>query len=63
MQKISPFIWLYNNAEKAMNIYLSIFKNSNIIRVARNPTGAPGPIGALIRGSQCYKILKINVEK
>jgi predicted 3-demethylubiquinone-9 3-methyltransferase (glyoxalase superfamily) len=48
MQKISPFIWFDNNAEEAMNIYLSIFKGSNIIRVARNPPGAPGPEGALL---------------
>jgi predicted 3-demethylubiquinone-9 3-methyltransferase (glyoxalase superfamily) len=48
MQKISPFIWFDNNAEEAMNIYLSIFKDSKIIRVARNPPGAPGPEGALL---------------
>jgi predicted 3-demethylubiquinone-9 3-methyltransferase (glyoxalase superfamily) len=48
MQKISPFIWFDNKAEEAMNIYLSIFKDSNIIRVARNPPGSPGPEGALL---------------
>ena len=48
MQKISPFIWFDNNAEEAMNFYLSIFKDSKIIRVANNPPGSPGPEGALL---------------
>ena len=48
MQKISPFIWFDSNAEEAMNFYLLIFKGSKIIRVARNPPGAPGPEGAFL---------------
>lgn len=51
MQKISPFIWFDNNAEEAMNFYLSIFKDSKLIRVARNPPGAPGPEGAFLVAS------------
>ena len=51
MQKISPFIWFDNNAEEAMNFYLSVFKHSKITRVARNPPGAPGPGGALLVAS------------
>jgi predicted 3-demethylubiquinone-9 3-methyltransferase (glyoxalase superfamily) len=48
MQKISPFIWFDNNAEEAMNFYLSIFKDSRISRTAYNPAGAPGPEGHLL---------------
>jgi predicted 3-demethylubiquinone-9 3-methyltransferase (glyoxalase superfamily) len=48
MQKISPFIWFDNNAEEAMNFYLSVFKDSKVVRVARNPPGSPGPEGALL---------------
>jgi predicted 3-demethylubiquinone-9 3-methyltransferase (glyoxalase superfamily) len=51
MQKISPFIWFDNNAEEAMNFYLSIFKDSKVVRVARNPLGAPGSEGALLVAS------------
>jgi predicted 3-demethylubiquinone-9 3-methyltransferase (glyoxalase superfamily) len=51
MQKISPFIWFDSNAEEAMNFYLSIFKDSKIIRVAHNPPGAPGPADALLVAS------------
>jgi predicted 3-demethylubiquinone-9 3-methyltransferase (glyoxalase superfamily) len=51
MQKISPFLWFDNNAEEAMNFYLSVFKDSKVIRVARNPPGSPGPEGAFLVAS------------
>ena len=52
MQKISPFIWFDNNAEEAMNFYVSIFKDSKVIRAARNPPGSPaGPENALLVAS------------
>jgi len=51
MQKISPFIWFDNNGEDAMNFYLSIFKDSKVIRIARNPPGSPGPEGAFLVAS------------
>lgn len=51
MQKISPFIWFDNNAEEAMNFYLPIFKDSKVVRVARNPPGAPGKEGSLLVAS------------
>ena len=31
MQKVTPFLWFDNNAEKAMEFYVSIFPNSKII--------------------------------
>ena len=51
MQKISPFLWFNDNAEEAMNFYLSVFEDSKVIRVAHNPPGAPGPEGALLVAS------------
>jgi predicted 3-demethylubiquinone-9 3-methyltransferase (glyoxalase superfamily) len=48
MQKISPCIWFDSNAEEAMNFYLTIFKNSKVIRFTRNPLGSPGPEGELL---------------
>jgi predicted 3-demethylubiquinone-9 3-methyltransferase (glyoxalase superfamily) len=51
MQKISPFIWFDDDAEEAMNFYLSVFKDSKIIRLARNPPGGPGPESALLVAS------------
>lgn len=35
MQKITPFLWFDNNAEEAVNFYVSIFKNSKIGSIAR----------------------------
>lgn len=51
MQKISTFIWFDNNAEEAMNFYLSVFSDSKVVRVARTPPGGPGPEGALLVAS------------
>ncbi len=35
MQKITPFLWFDDKAEQAANYYVSIFKNSKIVSVAR----------------------------
>ncbi len=35
MQKITPFLWFDNQAEEAVNFYVSIFKNSKIGSVSR----------------------------
>ena len=35
MQKITPFLWFDNQAEEAVNLYISIFGNSKIVNVAR----------------------------
>ena len=48
MQKISPFIWFDNNAEEAMNFYLSIFEDSKVVRIAQIPPGGPGAEGAFL---------------
>jgi predicted 3-demethylubiquinone-9 3-methyltransferase (glyoxalase superfamily) len=48
MQKITPFLWFDNNAEEAMNFYLSIFKNSKIGSVTRYGDAGPGPKGTVM---------------
>jgi len=35
MRKITPFLWFDNQAEDAMNYYVSIFKNSRVLSVNR----------------------------
>jgi predicted 3-demethylubiquinone-9 3-methyltransferase (glyoxalase superfamily) len=35
MQKITPFLWFNDNAEEAVKFYTSVFKNSNIGKIAR----------------------------
>jgi predicted 3-demethylubiquinone-9 3-methyltransferase (glyoxalase superfamily) len=41
-QKITPFLWFDDNAEEAMNHYVSIFKNSEVLSVNRQ--GEDGPV-------------------
>jgi len=33
--KITPFLWYDTQAEEAMNLYVSIFKNSRVVNVHR----------------------------
>jgi predicted 3-demethylubiquinone-9 3-methyltransferase (glyoxalase superfamily) len=37
MHKITPSLWFNMNAEEAMNYYVSVFKNSKIIRIDKYP--------------------------
>lgn len=48
MQKITPFLWFDNNAEEAINLYTSIFKNSKITGMTRYGDGGPGPKGTVM---------------
>src|SRR5437660_12299833 len=48
MQKITPFLWFDNNAEEAVNFYVSIFKNSKILNMSRWGDTGPGPKGAVM---------------
>jgi predicted 3-demethylubiquinone-9 3-methyltransferase (glyoxalase superfamily) len=48
MPKIHPFLWFDTEAEEAANFYVSVFPNSKILTVMRNPAGAPGPEGQVL---------------
>jgi predicted 3-demethylubiquinone-9 3-methyltransferase (glyoxalase superfamily) len=48
MQKITPFLWFDNNAEEAANFYVSVFKNSKLLNVARYSDVGPGPKGTVM---------------
>ncbi|MCD8740404.1 VOC family protein [Mucilaginibacter roseus] len=48
MQKIAPFLWFDNNAEEAMNYYLSVFKDSKPISIMRATEGMPGAPGSVL---------------
>jgi predicted 3-demethylubiquinone-9 3-methyltransferase (glyoxalase superfamily) len=41
--RITPFLWFDNNAEDAVNFYLSIFKNSRRIDALHNSEDRPAP--------------------
>src|SRR5882672_4428263 len=51
MQKITPFLWFDGKAEEAMNFYVSVFKNSKIVRIARYGEGGPGTTGTVMTGT------------
>ncbi len=48
MQKITPFLWFDNNAEEAVNFYVSIFRNSKVLSVTRYGEAGPGPAGTVL---------------
>ena len=48
MNKISPFLWFDTQAEDAAKYYVSIFKNSKIVNVARYGAAGPGPAGSVM---------------
>jgi len=51
MPKITPFLWFNNQAEEAVNFYVSIFKNSKVGTVTRYGDAGPGPKGSVMTAS------------
>ena len=48
MQKITTFLWFDNNAEEAVNFYVSLFKNSKVLSITRYGEAGPGPAGTVL---------------
>ncbi|HWZ51111.1 MAG TPA: VOC family protein [Granulicella sp.] len=46
--RISPFLWFNDNAEEAVDFYLSVFPNSRRLDRLRNSGDAPGPKGGVL---------------
>jgi predicted 3-demethylubiquinone-9 3-methyltransferase (glyoxalase superfamily) len=57
MQKIAPFLWFNNNAEEAVNFYVSTIPNSKMIRTM---PGAEGTPMGLIFELQGLELMAIN---
>ena len=51
MPKITPFLWFDNNAEEAMNFYVSIFKNSKIVSMQRYENAGPSRKESVVTGT------------
>ena len=47
-QKITPFLWFDNNAEEAINLYTSVFKDAKIVSVSRYGEAGPGQAGTVM---------------
>jgi predicted 3-demethylubiquinone-9 3-methyltransferase (glyoxalase superfamily) len=48
MQKITPFLWFDNQAEIAAEFYVSVFKDSRIVRKNHYPEGSPDRSGTVM---------------
>jgi predicted 3-demethylubiquinone-9 3-methyltransferase (glyoxalase superfamily) len=48
MQKITPFLWLDNNAEEAMQFYTSVFKNARVINTRHYEDSRSGSKGSVM---------------
>jgi predicted 3-demethylubiquinone-9 3-methyltransferase (glyoxalase superfamily) len=57
MKKITPCLWLDNQAEEAANFYVSIFKDSKIGRITRY-----GSEGQEIHGKEPGSVLTVEFE-
>lgn len=52
MKKITPFLWFDTEAEEAMNLYISIFKNSKVLRVTPGPNGRAMSVNFELEGQE-----------
>src|SRR4051812_33945132 len=46
--RITPFLWFDNNAEEAVDFYVSVFPNSRKVDELRNPGEARGSKGSIL---------------
>lgn len=50
-QKITPFLWFNDQAEEAIDFYVSLFDNSRVLNIARYGATGPGPEGTVMTAS------------
>ncbi|MFG2002523.1 VOC family protein [Spirillospora sp. NPDC048911] len=48
MQKITTYLWFDDQAEEAVNLYTSVFKDSRVVDVQRYGPAGPGPAGSVM---------------
>ena len=52
MKKITPFLWFDTQAEEAMNLYVSIFKNAKVLSVTPGQNGLPQSVNFELEGQE-----------
>ena len=52
MKKITPFLWFDTQAEEAMNLYVSVFKNSKVLGVTPGPDGRAMSVNFELEGQE-----------
>ena len=61
-QKITPFLWFDGKAEEAAKFYVSVFRNSKLVKLTRNGEAGPGQKGSVmsaifrIEGQEFYAL-------
>jgi predicted 3-demethylubiquinone-9 3-methyltransferase (glyoxalase superfamily) len=58
--RITPFLWFDNNAEDAVNFYLSVFKNSRRLEVAHHNGNRPASIATIAFELDGQKLVALN---
>ena len=56
MQKIVPFLWFDGKAEEAARFYVSVFKNSQIVKVMPGPQGTAMGVTFQLEGQEFYAL-------
>lgn len=62
MHKITPFLWFNDNAEEAMSFYMSVFKSSKQLNIAKYEGVESGPVSKVsmfhfeLEGQQFYAL-------
>src|SRR5688500_8346346 len=57
MQKITPCLWFDHQAEEAANYYVSLFKNSKVLAIARY-----GESGAKVSGRPAGSVMTVKFQ-
>lgn len=52
MKKIRPFLWFDDKAEEAMNFYVSLFPNSQVLSISHGGNGAPTSVTFELDGQE-----------
>jgi predicted 3-demethylubiquinone-9 3-methyltransferase (glyoxalase superfamily) len=60
-QRVTPFLWFEDRAEEAINFYMSIFKDSQIVHINRLPAQAPGKEGRMLTATIRIKGLELMI--
>ncbi len=58
--RITPFLWFDNNAEDAVNFYLSVFKNSRRLEEAHNNGNRPASVLTIAFELDGQKFVALN---
>ncbi|SEG66807.1 VOC family protein [Paenibacillus sp. UNC499MF] len=67
MSPVTPFLTFAGQAEEAMNLYTSVFENSEIIRITRYGPNEPGEEGSVMHASfslngQVFMCIDSNIK-